>query len=143
MQITQYLYMKILIISIVALSGCSIELLPVIEAGESVEEIVFWIYSNIEYVADTDENGHSFQTPQETLDLRTGDCEDFAILTIWIIEENLGIDAEFVTVWVPTYIGRIKNDGQGTLHALVEAEGMWWDATQNRKYMIDEDRRIF
>ena len=133
-------------VAVFLLFSCQLEQTPgcdIPSAGNTVEEIVYWVYLNIEYVADTDENGHSFQTPQQTLGLRTGDCEDFAILTIWIIEESLGIDAEFVGVWVPTYIGRIKNDGQGTLHALVEAGGYWHDPTINRKYAIDERKRVF
>lgn len=65
-----------------------------------------WVAYNIDYVADEEQWGVNdyWQTPEETLSLRTGDCEDFAILLCTLlraygINDNqvyvaLGVDAE-------------------------------------------------
>ncbi|HJX68828.1 MAG TPA: transglutaminase-like domain-containing protein, partial [Dehalococcoidia bacterium] len=41
-----------------------------------------WVAANIDYVSDEEQWGveEYWQTPEETLSLQTGDCEDFAIL---------------------------------------------------------------
>jgi hypothetical protein len=65
-----------------------------------------WVAYNIDYVLDEEQWGVDdyWQTPEETLSLRTGDCEDFAILLCTLlraygINENqvyvvLGVDSE-------------------------------------------------
>jgi Bacterial transglutaminase-like cysteine proteinase BTLCP len=65
-----------------------------------------WVAYNIDYVPDEEQWGVDdyWQTSEETLSLRTGDCEDFAILLCTLlraygISENqlyvaLGVDAE-------------------------------------------------
>lgn len=58
-----------------------------------------WVANNIEYVSDEEQWGVAdyWQTPEETLDLRTGDCEDFAILLCTFLRAY-GIDASQVYV---------------------------------------------
>ncbi len=65
-----------------------------------------WVADNIEYKADEEQWGvdEYWQTPEDTLSLRTGDCEDFAILLCTLLrvysisEEHiyvaLGLDNE-------------------------------------------------
>jgi hypothetical protein len=103
--------------------------------GNTTAEVVEWVYTNINY---STENQRKHQSPQETLALGAGDCEDFAYLTIWLLE-GIDIESEFIVISSQRWNGRTY---VYCLHALVEAEGWWWDSTVNRKYEIDGDRRI-
>jgi predicted transglutaminase-like cysteine proteinase len=60
-----------------------------------------WVFDNIEHVSDEESQGVSdyWQTPSETLSLRTGDCEDFAILLCSLLRAN-GVPADQVYVAV-------------------------------------------
>jgi hypothetical protein len=62
-----------------------------------VDEIEVWIIENIEYKSDLEVYGKNFwQYPSETFNFKTGDCEDRAILMLYIIHDQFGIDGEFV-----------------------------------------------
>ncbi len=82
-----------------------------------------WVAANIEYKSDEEQWGveEYWQTPEETLSLRTGDCEDFAILLCTLLRAY-GIAEEQIYVAVG-----IDNDGYG--HAfLIEnwyLDGEW------------------
>ena len=82
-----------------------------------------WVADNIEYKNDEEQWGvdEYWQTPEETLSLRTGDCEDFAILLCTLLRAY-GISAEQIYVAVG-----IDDDGYG--HAfLIEnwyLDGEW------------------
>lgn len=82
-----------------------------------------WVSTNIEYKTDEEQWGvdEYWQTPQETLSLRTGDCEDFAILLCTLLRAY-GIGEEQIYVAVG-----LDNDGYG--HAfLIEnwyLDGEW------------------
>jgi len=57
-----------------------------------------WVADNIAYKSDQEHwRGDYWQTPEETLSYRTGDCEDFAILLCSLLRAY-GIDAERVYV---------------------------------------------
>lgn len=53
-------------------------------------EIRDWVANNIEYTADNEVHGVAeyWQFPNETLTLRTGDCEDFSILLCSLLRAN-------------------------------------------------------
>lgn len=62
------------------------------------DEIRDWVALNIEYTSDEKRWGKDYwQTPEETLTYRTGDCEDFAILLCSFLRAY-GIDAARVFV---------------------------------------------
>jgi hypothetical protein len=64
----------------------------------SFDDIRDWVAINIDYISDEKRWGKDYwQTPQETLSYRTGDCEDFAILLCSLLR-NYGIDAQQVYV---------------------------------------------
>lgn len=79
---------------------------PYQPSREGFDLIRDWVAYNIDYVSDEEQWGEAdyWQTPEETLTLRTGDCEDFAILLCTLlraygIDENqvyvaLGVDTE-------------------------------------------------
>ena len=62
------------------------------------ETVRKWVHSNIRYVQDSESHGWGdyWQTPYETLRLRTGDCEDMAVLFASICGA-LGMDAVLVS----------------------------------------------
>ena len=82
-----------------------------------------WVAANIEYKSDEEQWGveEYWQTPEETLALYTGDCEDFAILHCTLLRAyGIGEEQLYVAVGV-------DNDGYG--HAfLIEnwyLDGEW------------------
>ncbi len=82
-----------------------------------------WVSANIEYKTDDEQWGvdEYWQTPEETLDLRTGDCEDFAILLCTLLRAY-GIGEEHIYIAIG-----VDNEGYG--HAfLIEnwyLDGEW------------------
>jgi predicted transglutaminase-like cysteine proteinase len=82
-----------------------------------------WVAASIEYETDEEQWGVEdyWQTPEETLSLRTGDCEDFAILLCTLLRAY-GIDGQHIYVAVG-----VDDDGNG--HAfLIEdwcLDGEW------------------
>jgi hypothetical protein len=62
------------------------------------DDIRDWVATNIDYMPDEKRWGKDYwQTPEETLLYRTGDCEDFSILLCSLLRAY-GIDAERVYV---------------------------------------------
>jgi hypothetical protein len=62
------------------------------------DDIRDWVAININYMSDEKRWGKDYwQTPEETLSYRTGDCEDFSILLCSLLRAY-GIDAEQVYV---------------------------------------------
>jgi predicted transglutaminase-like cysteine proteinase len=72
-----------------------------------------WVAANIEYKLDEEQWGveEYWQTPEQTLTLRTGDCEDFAILLCTLLRAY-GISGDQVYVAVGV-------DNQGYGHAFL------------------------
>jgi hypothetical protein len=63
------------------------------------DDIRDWVATSIDYVSDEEQwdTDEYWQTPEETLNLGTGDCEDFAILLCSLLRAY-GIDGELVYV---------------------------------------------
>ena len=62
------------------------------------DDIRVWVADNVAYMSDKDKWGKDYwQTPEETLLYRTGDCEDFSILLCSFLRAY-GIDAQRVYV---------------------------------------------
>ncbi len=104
-----------------------------------IAEAFTWVEQNVEYLADP--SGDYWQSAQETLDLRTGDCEDHAILMASIIgalggsaRVNLIEEHAFPTVFVAsTYTDLMK-----VQQALATYYGM--DAAAFKMaYLVDEN----
>lgn len=86
----------------VGLASCSVptmndDLMTVYRSPEfdNVQDANIWVNKYVEYAHDSDNppDGdltphENWQTPEETLYLGTGDCEDFASLLLWIVEEQ-------------------------------------------------------
>ena len=61
----------------------------------NVNQIGDWIHWEIEFVAD---DGDYWQSPSETLRLGTGDCEDMAILHMYIAYVKFGVKLDMARV---------------------------------------------
>jgi ribonucleotide reductase beta subunit family protein with ferritin-like domain len=59
------------------------------------DEVNIWVTENISYEKDTEEY---WQLPEETYELRTGDCEDIALLRAYFNRE-LGYEDNLLILW--------------------------------------------
>jgi hypothetical protein len=65
-------------------------------------ELLTWVYNNITYRTDPSSHGReeAYQSPEETLRARIGDCEDFAILYASLIEYHYHYKLTFAIIEV-------------------------------------------
>lgn len=65
-------------------------------------EAWYWIYENIEYKNDFSVHGvlEEWQTPEETMTIRSGDCDDKAILMAEFCH-RMNIRCDVAIVWLP------------------------------------------
>jgi hypothetical protein len=87
------------------------------------------VYTEIYYEEDSVVHGlpDYWQSPKETLDRGTGDCEDLSILLAKLIFDETGYQAEVVT----------GSNGKGA-HAWLLFKGRHYDVTRGRMADIDE-----
>jgi len=90
---------------------------------ETIEDALIYVACEIEYKTDL---GEYWQTPEETYTLKTGDCEDQAILLQYILQNKLEIPALFV--------GLLSTEQVGKGHAMVFADGRFLEATNGMSY---------
>lgn len=62
---------------------------------KSPDSLELWLKYTIKYVADEEEY---WQTPEETVKLKTGDCEDFAILAMHVLRSLGYRDVHLVVI---------------------------------------------
>jgi len=101
--------------------------IPNLPSGLSYDECAVsalrWVHNNISYVSDSSSEGYSeyWQFPFETLTLKTGDCEDGAILIA-----NIMLKAE-VPYWrIRLNAGDVKGGGHAYVTYLREADSKWY-----------------
>ena len=86
----------------------------------SVEEALAWCSENIEYVADSEVYGEGYwQLPEETYEKRSGDCEDFCLMFMYLCYEQLGYSPELLIVQY--------GDAVTYNHAIVELGAEWFE----------------
>lgn len=90
---------------------------------ETYEDAMRWVYDNIVYTIEEGDND-VWQSPKTTMSLRTGDCEDMAILFINILKIRFGVEASLITY----DISRSVVNGGDQNHAIVEYDGVFYDA---------------
>jgi hypothetical protein len=108
----------ILLIMAVAFCGCSVVEYEPAPEFDSIEDLLLWVSVFIKYTSD----GYfdNWQTPEETLDLRSGDCEDKAALFLFLS----GDEGNLIAVQKPGY----------NAHMIVEIDSIYYDPTINTKY---------
>ena len=83
------------------------------------DTIMTYVHDTITY---SKVNGEEWQTPEETLELGTGDCEDFVILMLKIVNDTYDIKGDLII---------FKNIKTGILHAVAGLDNMYYDVTNN------------
>lgn len=69
---------------------------------ETFHKTISWINENIEYVSDIELYGikEYWPMPDETYDLRAGDCDGKIILLMYLLKQNFNIDSLFICVTI-------------------------------------------
>ena len=110
-------------IIVFALDGCKIE--PIWDFDEipnlgiqTVQDAMDWVSKEIKYVPDSihypaDEY---WQSPAQTYVWRSGDCEDYCILVLYLIHRDVGIDGKMC-------VGIVHGGG----HGWVYVDGHFWE----------------
>jgi hypothetical protein len=88
-------------------------------------EAMNWIYNNITYKHSSYDD---WQSPSTTMSLRSGDCEDMAILFVNIVYVKFGIKANIVA-YDST---RTVVEGGSISHIIAEYDGVFYDPMINR-----------
>jgi hypothetical protein len=104
------------------------------------DDIRGWVADNIAYESDEKRCGRDYwQTPEETLSYRTGDCEDFSILLCSLLRAY-GIDAQRVYV-------ALGVDGENDGHAFViedwYCDGEWRRVESQAAAQLSSYSRLF
>lgn len=97
----------------------------------TMEEAWSWVDYNIHYKYDPIVGlWDAWQTPEETLEKRTGDCEDFSILLMYFIYA-LGEDSSLILC---TY--------DGNPHVIIKYKGQYLEPQVYGKYYTENDSAI-
>jgi hypothetical protein len=101
----------IIILLAVLIAGCSIYTgqedwdyhTPCDYTFQSIDELETWILTQLEPVDDIDQYGQSdyWATPGETLAGMKGDCDDRAILFMYLARENFGYNPSLIVLHNP------------------------------------------
>jgi len=98
------------------------------EIATDAWSILCWVHQNVVYMTDQEKWGipEYWQPPHITLEDRTGDCEDYTILFMYLMYYYLGEKCPFLVQAV-----------QGGLHAISEYEGYYYDPTMGARIQSD------
>lgn len=100
----------------------------------SIDEALEWCSKNITYKSDFERNDY-WQTPQQTYDKRTGDCDDFCLLFVQLAHE-LGHEPELIGIKI-----KIRGEIQG--HMVVKIDNVIYDVQSAQKLNKFEDSKIW
>jgi hypothetical protein len=81
----------VLVLVISLFFGCALDV-PGVPTFETPADAFNWVYYSGAITYKRDAGRQNCQTPEETLVLRTGDCEDLCLLTQAIIDDQFGLD---------------------------------------------------
>ena len=104
-------------------NGCKIE--PIWEFDEipdlgiqTIQDAMVWVWWNINYVSAAIHypSDEYWQSPAQTYVWRSGDCEDYCILVMYLIYRDIGIKGKMCVGYV-----------YGGLHGWVYVDGHFWE----------------
>jgi hypothetical protein len=126
-----------MIIVLVSLVGCG--LFPVsaplrpdgLPTVTTAQEAADWVWNNIEYTKDREQYGFRdyWASPEQTLESGKGDCEDYALLFLYIVKMNLDIEGTVEVSYYPEF---------GIYHAYGVADGAmcYWESGYEEDYIM-------
>jgi hypothetical protein len=88
----------VVFVAVIGFAFASCEVSPhynILTGVTTVDEAYMWVVRNIEYAVVF---RYRTQSPEETFASRRGDCDDKALLLMYILWEELGVDSELVAV---------------------------------------------
>jgi len=102
--------------------------------NDEVVQIVWWVSKYIMYTKDEVlyNDGEYWATPEETYKSQRGDCEDHALLSLYLLHRDLGLNPRLVCGWY-----------KDLRHAWIELDGEWYEATSGRKVTDSSNYREF
>ena len=112
----------IIMVVVVMVGSCSIQGAGMLDVPmfDNPEEAMMWIHENIEYATDRSRGYLEYwQSPEQTLYYRTGDCEDMSILFADIVKTQFNLEAKLVVVYIKGY----------GFHMLNWLDGKYFDVT--------------
>ena len=120
-------------IIVFALGGCKIDPIwdfdEIPELGiQTVQDAMSWVAHEIRYVSDAIHYpaNEYWQSPAQTYVWRSGDCEDYCILVLYLIHRDVGIDGKMC-------VGMCY----GGMHGWVYVDGHFWEPQTAR--MVDNN----
>lgn len=98
---------------------------------QSIPDVMYWVAGEIDYVSDdihypADEY---WQSPAQTYVWKCGDCEDYAILALYLVHRDVGIDGE---MWCSSDHAWVYADG----HEWEPQLGMIADGWYDHRYIV-------
>jgi len=120
------------LILLMLLSSCSLSQYPEwvgIDSVKTIDQAFMYVEDNIIYTLD---NGENWQFPEETADLKTGDCEDISALIAHLLIYNVGIDNVLLVLC------KRKTDGNG--HMMIKIGNKYYESIGGRGYYPNYDQ---
>jgi hypothetical protein len=116
-------FLLILVINLFLLS-CSLAGNYSIPDFNSLDEANKWIWKNIEYESDDENYGYTefWAKPEQVLERKRGDCEDMAILLLYIAKTQFNYEGKLVSISLRDY----KN-----FHAITSISSQYYDPCWN------------
>ena len=96
----------------------------------SLEATLDWVFDNVEYRTETDDY---WQSPEETLALGYGDCEDFSVLVLYILQKRTNIIGKII-------IGKFYERRLGDNHVWIEVNDEWYEAVSSNVWQYNKER---
>jgi hypothetical protein len=95
--------------------------------ADGAEGVLSWVARWVRYAPDTAGYGEIeyWATPEETYWSRSGDCEDYAILTLYLLERDVGVSG-----WLILGLDGEHPDEMG--HAWIELDGVAYEPRAGR-----------
>ena len=86
---------------------------------QTTQDVMWWVATEIRYQPDSihyPQADEYWQSPAQTYVWRTGDCEDYAILALYLVHRDVGIDGAMACGTIPA-----------GFHAWVFVDGHFWE----------------
>ncbi len=109
------------------------------QGNETIQDSIRWVAQNITYTVESEVyDAKYWQDPAQTYAIGTGDCEDFAILALYMVYIEHGVRGYLVAGYL--------HDNPLLGHAFIEVAGVWYEpqtgGTRTREYMEDRYGRF-
>lgn len=114
-------------------AGCDCEQFQVAKDMSDIDKVVYVNKAVNFAIRYQDDDTNIWQTPNDTLKIGTGDCEDYAILKYAALK-SLGVDVQIVIGWVP----RLKS-----YHAVAVVNGTVLDNRTLIRAKLNDIRAFF